>query len=201
MHPLPIVVLVSGVAGAGKTTYSHELHRELAARNIAAGVFSFAERLKSAVTNAEAYFGFDVDRQTNWGDYSEKDKARPLLVELGRHLRRKNENVFARSLWRDLASESKDVVVIQDWRYLNEYNYMAGRARFVVPVKLTRDGFKPANDEESASLEAIHEVFDDLNTNVIVPEWKNRDELRASARSLAEFLKVTLDAVKQEGKV
>jgi len=211
----PVFVLISGPAGAGKTTASalitRFIHDEFERQKVRRTVLqaSFAGSLKEAVTRAESFFGFPRCREqpsfgdsrtfsdpakhtTDWSDYEQKAAARPLLVELGRHLRRKNPDIFADYLYRCIESQyapAPSIVVIEDWRYMNEYRYLASRVT-TIPLRIVRPGAEPANEEERESLAGIDEVFLELPHCLEVRNEREHtlDDLRRSAEAVASHL-------------
>ena len=197
-HPLmkPLVIMLCGAAGSGKSTFGTELFKAL---RVDTDVYkaAFASSLKEAVHDAEDYFGTP---NTDWNDYPTKNAARPLLVELGRHLRRKDPDVFVALLWEKAYSDRAfppAVLLVEDWRYLNEYKYLAQRTT-VLPVRMNPARI-PANEEEANSLMEIDAVFHELPSAMVLPSWTDDTALSSMAMSMAGYIRQIL-AAKKEGK-
>lgn len=194
MQDKPIVIMLTGPASSGKSTFAETLRVKLAFLGVNAVKRAFAGSLKESVSNLERFFGIEGKdpTKTNWDNYEQKAKARPLLVEVGRFLRAKDSDVFVEYLWSHYLHGAEglgiQVLIIEDWRYLNEYNYLAQRCRAIIPVKLNRACALPANDEERTSLAEIDEALPHLPTHLSVPEWSDSVGCGASAGSLANFV-------------
>lgn len=192
----PLVILLCGAAGSGKSTFGAELFKALRADTDVYKA-AFAASLKGAVHDAEDYFGI---HNTDWDDYPTKNAARPLLVELGRHLRRKDPDVFVAHLWEMAYSDRAfppSVLLIEDWRYINEYRYLATRTT-VLPVRMNPTRI-PANEEEANSLMEIDAVFHELPSAMVLRAWSDDAELSSMAMHMAGFIRQIL-AAKKEGK-
>lgn len=184
----PTVVLVTGPAGSGKTTFCGVLVKALAADTDVLRM-AFADSLKEAVVSVEESFKLDW---TDWKNYEAKAAARPLLVALASHLRGKDENVFAEYLWSSASHPTLNptVLVIEDWRYMNEYRFLAERTT-VIPIRMSK-GKEPANDEEASSLAVINDVFLSLPGAMEIPEWRDETELSRTATAAAVYIKGSL---------
>ena len=145
-------VLICGYARAGKDTF---------AKGIIAGARSakrmaYADNLKNALNIAAQHLGVIVDY------HRDEDKAidRDLLVEFGRAMRRRDVNVFANQLARDLdANDTASTIVVPDWRYLNEYRVAVRACREygyqLHTVQVVRHGWNAANAEEQMSMDEV----------------------------------------------
>jgi hypothetical protein len=177
-----------GPAGAGKSSlieavrdaFGHSAHREDCVKR------SFAAPLKDAVNAAEVALGLTP---TGWDDYAAKAALRPLLVEMGKAVRARNPDHFAMLMAESAAAKRcPQIVLVDDMRYLNEYQYLTAKGALVVPIRVVRDGYKPANDEEASSLSVLDAAFPDMPSHLTVPEWRSGDELRVSALTVAKLL-------------
>lgn len=152
MAPNKHLVLVCGFARAGKDTF---------AKGIIAGAkdakrVAFADALKYALMQATHALGIHVDY------FSDADKLqdRDALVEFGRAMRRRDKNIFARSVVNTLMTlNDGQTLVVSDWRYINEYDVAKEVcdkwAINLHTVRIVRHGWKAANDEEAMSLQEI----------------------------------------------
>jgi len=116
------IVLVSGKAGAGKTTVSDMLRDKIKTDypELIVERYSFSSPIKYI---AQAFFTWDKEKD---------EKGRRLLQDLGKVGREYNENVWVKHL---LAQMDKhfgnktqlfptNVVIVDDWRFPNEMSYL-----------------------------------------------------------------------------
>jgi hypothetical protein len=148
-------VLICGFARAGKDTFAKGL---IAAAKDAKRV-AYADPLKDALALAAHSLGLGID----YHDDAEKAVDRPLLVEFGRAMRRRDKDIFARQIEHNLIGmKTGQTLVVSDWRYLNEYN-VAKQACDQYAVKLhtvqiVRHGWTAANEEEAVSMQEVIEA-------------------------------------------
>jgi hypothetical protein len=155
MAPSKHLVLVCGFARAGKDTFAKGL---IAAAKDAKRV-AYADSLKYALQVAACQVGISVDYFTE----ADKLQDRDLLVEFGRAMRRRDKDVFAKTLGNHMdAMTEGQTLVVSDWRYLNEHEVAkaySDRYGFKLhTVRIVRHGWKAANDEEAMSLVEIMEA-------------------------------------------
>lgn len=152
MAPSKHLVLVCGFARAGKDTF---------AKGIIAGAkdakrMAYADALKYALEVAAHNVGLHVD----YFDDAEKSVDRDLLVEFGRAMRRRDKNIFARTVVDNLMTlKDGQTLVVSDWRYLNEYE-VAKQAcdKWAVnlhAVQIVRHGWNAANEEEAVNMQEV----------------------------------------------
>jgi len=152
MAPSKHLVLVCGFARAGKDTF---------AKGIIAGAkdakrMAYADALKYALETAAHNVGLLVD----YFDDAEKSVDRNLLVEFGRAMRRRDKNIFARTVVDTLMTlKDGQTLVVSDWRYLNEYE-VAKQAcdKWAVKlhaVQIVRHGWNAANEEEAVNMQEV----------------------------------------------
>lgn len=156
MAPNKHAVMICGFARAGKDTF---------AKGIMSGAVNhtfrtaFASSLKDALRLAAQDLEVDVDYRRE----EEKLQDRDLLVEFGRAMRRRDKDIFARSVARYLGTlwENHNCL-ITDWRYLNEYLVVKEACdRLAInlhTVRIVRHGWQAANKEEAMSLLEIMEA-------------------------------------------
>ena len=150
-------VLLFGYARAGKDTFAKGL---IAGASKPIDTTSLAAPLKEALRIAAHDVGIDV----NYGREEDKLQDRPLLVEFGRAMRRRDKDVFANAVVRNLGMMMDEhTYVITDGRYFNEFNVIKEACDTyginLHTVLIVRNGWGPANDEESTSM---HEVINGI---------------------------------------
>jgi hypothetical protein len=145
-------VLICGFARAGKDTFA----KGIIAGARAAKRMAYADNLKNALNIAAQHLGVEVDY------HRDEDKAidRDLLVEFGRAMRRRDIDVFAKQLARDLEdNDTASTIVVPDWRYLNEYKVAVRACKEygykLHTVQVVRHGWKSANAEEQMSMDEV----------------------------------------------
>lgn len=146
MAPSKHLVLICGYARSGKDTFAKGL---LAGARNPIDKTAFADSLKEALRVAAHDVGIDV----NYSQDEDKTQDRPLLVEFGRAMRRRNKNVFAKAVADEIKHMcDKHTYVVSDWRYLNEYEVMKEACDTLAinlhTVQVVRQGWSAANDEE-----------------------------------------------------
>ena len=145
-------VLICGYARAGKDTFA----KGIIAGARAAKRMAYADNLKNALNIAALQLGVTA----NYHDDADKAIDRDLLVEFGRAMRRRDVDVFAKQLARDLEdNESASTIVVPDWRYLNEYKVAVRACKEygyqLHTVHVVRHGWNAANPEEQMSMEEV----------------------------------------------
>ena len=162
MRLKPVIILLTGYARAGKDTFADGFVEANSGSTDRVKRTSFANSLKTALGYAvEPFF-------PNLSYFNEQAKIedRALLVEFGRAMRRRDRDVFARSLV-DSVEASFNFnplanVIVTDCRYLNEYRYIKASLSHhfrVVTVYIETTGVGAANEEEGLSIgEMFREV-------------------------------------------
>lgn len=125
-----VVILISGKAGAGKTTLGDMLVAKL--RDIPSMDvmdYGFADPLKHI---ASAFGGWDGKKD---------EKGRKFLQEIGRVWRDYDEHIWVKHFLNQLDKRSgvlpKNFVVIDDWRFPNELSYLSSNVMLdVVTVRV-----------------------------------------------------------------
>ena len=166
-----IVVLISGKAGAGKTTVANNMLQGLP-KNKLATVLPFALGIKATAI----MIGWDGQKD---------DKGRKLLQAFGNAGRDYDQDIwvkFAVSSLSQMSSVSFDFVFIDDWRFPNEYEWFASRDKEygVYTVRVHRDDQLVLNSDD-VSENSLPDDFDYYDYNIVN---KNMDlaELSAHAR-------------------
>lgn len=173
-----------GYARAGKDS----ICRALGLTKIA-----FADALKRDV--AQLTFRIGLDPLDNEAD---KVKCRDLLVAYG---------ALARSVRPDIWIERASTTIktadsehrgwcITDVRYANEVAFLHGIGATV--VRIDREGYGPANDEERRSLEEIEQRFPDLPR--VVNAAGKVEQAAELVRNLAASRKVTANELAQNNQ-
>lgn len=174
-----VVVLVSGYAGAGKTTFAELLEKKLLdVPGITVTRYSFANPIKYI---AYAFFGWNQEKD---------DAGRKLLQDIGRIGREYNENVWVTHFFEQLSKRALlpfNFVIVDDWRFPNEANTIEKNPLTTVfkvrvtgrDTNLTGDR---ANDVSEVSLPEKDPTY------WVVDNSGNIDDLDISASVLTEKL-------------
>lgn len=146
------LIMVCGFARSGKDTFA----KGIRAKATDAIRFAYADKLKTALELAAESVGIQVD----YSDDNQKALDRPLFVEFGKAMRRRNMEVFANLLESAIINlRPEQSIVVTDWRYLNEYEvakeFCDKWAVKLHTVHVVRHGWKAANEEEEMNLNDI----------------------------------------------
>ncbi len=126
-----LLILISGKARHGKTTFAKNLMRELRLR----GVYDtkrlpLAHELKQV---AKEEYGWDGKKD---------DAGRALLQRIGTERRNDNEDYWCQRLHNKLCAEASisnsDVVIIDDVRYRNEVSYFDSNFKCIEVIRIDR---------------------------------------------------------------
>lgn len=167
-----IVILLAGKAGAGKTSVANYMIDGLP-ENKVAGIAPFAMGIKTIAT------------VVGW-DNKKDEKGRKLLQQFGNAGREYNENIWVEFTMGALSSAKIpfDVIIVDDWRFPNEYEWFLDKTNIfgVYKVRINRDEHLLLNPEDTdiseTSLPDDSEYYDFNINNINLDE----DELRAQAR-------------------
>ena len=121
------VILVSGRAGEGKTTFTRLCVRILAEHGIMAEIVPFAQGVK------------EVASEMGW-DGKKDSRGRKLLQDVGRIGREYNENLWAEQAVERINLDSLNSYVIDfidDWRFSNE-GYVVDKVFDVTKIRIIR---------------------------------------------------------------
>lgn len=144
-----VVVLVSGKAGAGKTTVRDKLYDKLLylSDNMEIMKYSFANPLKFM---AQAFIGWDKQKD---------ERGRRLLQKLGQDGREYDEHIWCKHLLNQL-DKSKEpfppsFIFIDDWRFRNEVQFFQSNPMLdVVTIRVFgRGGLEGENANDVSETE------------------------------------------------
>lgn len=156
MYTIPLFkktacIMLSGRAGVGKTTLAGILKEEFVKYGLRVEKFSFAQGVKETAK----FMGWD-GKKDEWG--------RQLLIDIGMSGRKYDSNTWCRITF-DYTIPNNigfpfDVVLIDDWRFRNEYDFIASNylyhtftARIVAPDREVLKGNPTYNDASETELE------------------------------------------------
>ena len=156
----PIVVLLSGWAGSGKDAAAALMIEEMGFSRAA-----FADALKE-----------DVAWRTNmphslFCEHHLKDRSlaepcalyptaktpRDLLLQHAAHMRQADPDVYSRSVVATISGIYYPRIVISDWRYQREYDYICKELRSakILCCRITRPGIEPSDHPTEHDLDAF----------------------------------------------
>lgn len=122
------VYLISGKAGHGKTTFANFLEEELSQKDCKDVVrVAFGDLLKDV---CRRYFDWDGEKD---------EKGRALLQYVGTELvRARDEDFWTDYVMRFCAVMRPDIVIIDDWRFIEEVERMSRFLDDIVTVRVER---------------------------------------------------------------
>jgi hypothetical protein len=160
----PKIILITGVARAGKDTFAAYLMDFLSVKSNNVELFKFANILKDRGNEALSSMGVYVKDKNDFRNEAFKEINRNCIVELAKTLRRVDKDIFARHLNADIncffefcpTLEQGAFAIVSDWRYLNEYEFLLKYQNAdIVTIQINRPGYAPANEEEQESLNEL----------------------------------------------
>jgi chloramphenicol 3-O-phosphotransferase len=175
----PIIILISGKIGAGKTTlaqYLLESFKEKDFNHIK--ITSFARAVKSI---ASTCFFWDGQKD---------ERGRKLLQDIGRAGRNYDKDIWANILiediYRDDGTYFPDAIIIDDWRFPNEFNRIIEAFKVnVIKVRVIRSkGSVDNNDISETSL------TDDMSLTYDVSVFNkgSLEDLKSYAKEIVEYI-------------
>ena len=175
-----IVVLISGLAGVGKTTLSDILYEKLSGLSgIKVDKYSFAGPLKMI-----------AGKYLKW-DGLKDSRGRKLLQKFGGIAREYDENIWASYLFTWLDAKGifpLNFVLVDDWRFINEANYVASNPLTeAFPVRIV--GRESTITDEELLSDASETGLPESGDYHYVDNSGTIDELTANANALVEELK------------
>jgi len=139
-----MVVLISGRIGSGKSTLASYMNEYFVAEGYNSKVFNFAYSLKLI---AKKVFGWDGEKD---------EKGRVFLQDLGKSVRKLDPNYWVQNTQMVIENDKKypfDVIIIDDWRYLNEVDVLAkDPINIVYKIRISGDNEKADEHESENSL-------------------------------------------------
>lgn len=147
---LPTYVLIGCSRRVGKDTFADYVQAELDWVGLQAIRTAFAEELRKEVALA-----FAGDPQLDFWTQDpvlKEEVIRPLLIAWGCGRRRQDPDYWARKVQENAElrasfSMFRPIVVVSDWRYVNELNYLRKLGRSVISVCVSRPGAELAGEE------------------------------------------------------
>ena len=158
----PKIILISGYARSGKDTFASHMIQPLTVSHRV----SFAYELKEIANKTLWMLGLThIDLHRN----EDKVKYRDILIGIARTARAADPAIFARLACRriDEIHNAGSHVIITDWRYSNEHEYLCERYGHgnIITVMVEKKGGFPAHEEEEQSIAGI---LNSININVRV---------------------------------
>jgi hypothetical protein len=129
---LPKLVLISGLAGSGKTTLANFMRTQLSSERVA--VLSFADPIKVA-----------ANRVYHWDGKKDK-KGRELLQDIGSIGRKYDKNIWVKKLNNLIYDWGEYIIIVDDWRYLNEASWFVENGYEVIKLRVI--GRRSSEDAE-----------------------------------------------------
>ena len=181
MDKFPIIVMVSGRAGEGKSTFSEICIDILAKKGIMATIVPFAQGVKDTA----CFMGWDGEKD---------DKGRKLLQQIGNTGREYDKDIWARKAVDEIREDAGvnlfDIVFIDDWRFPNEGNVILTEfPKIAIKVRICRpeefhtlNGTELYDDISETSLPDVESDF----YNHVVDNIGSLNELRAMANEFIE---------------
>ena len=181
-----IVLLVSGKAGVGKSTFSRAMITATEPYDFNSVIIPFAQKLKEMAT----LMGWDGKKD---------DKGRKFLQDLGKVARAYDEDVWARQAYNNVLPQYEgvipvDIIISDDWRFPNEYYYLLNNfKRFeIFKVRISapeREILKGTPEYDDISENSLPSELDSSYYDFIIDNSGTIDELHLSAeRTLRQIL-------------
>lgn len=174
-----VFILLSGKAGVGKTTFAEFLKKKLEDESFEVIKASFAGELKKIAR--ECFY---------WNGEKDK-KGRALLQEIGNTGRNYDEDIWVKYLLYNVEDRSLfvDFVIVDDWRYPNEYEYLKNtKDNNVVTVRILsneRGGLEGELNNHSSETSLKD---NDLIYDVRIHNDKSLEDLEKEAKLFVENL-------------
>lgn len=139
-----MMVLISGRIGSGKTTLANYMNEYFVAEGYNSKRFSFAHSLKVI---AKKVFSWDGEKN---------EEGRAFLQDLGKTVRKFNPIYWVENTQIMIENDDKypfDVIIIDDWRYPNEAEYLENDPlNKVYKIRISGDNEKADGHESENSL-------------------------------------------------
>lgn len=168
------IILISGKAEAGKTTFANILHQRLGKLYCVVEKRSFARKVKES-----AYcMGWDGIKD---------EKGRKLLQDVGRAGRSYDKDLWVDHMLTDKSILPPDIIIVDDWRYMNELESIIDYGIYdVVTIRINRPSLDLSSemylDESETSLK------EDLNYDFVITNFGTIEDL-SKVDVILEFIK------------
>jgi hypothetical protein len=171
----PVIILISGLAGRGKTTTAEYLRDEFKNHNYKVTLLHFASGVKK--TAKECFY---------W-DGVKDEKGRKLLQDIGRIGRSYNEDIWVDQVIEGILDYlgEFDIYIVDDWRFPNELlriedeNFWLDSITMRVQSNFLRDEKTDYNDISEISLPEESDMY-----NFIVPNHGTKEQLKEFVNSI-----------------
>jgi len=181
-----VIVLVSGQAGVGKTTFSTIASNFCQEAGFKTAIQPFALELKK------------IAIQLGWNRIKD-EKGRQLLIDLGQAARRYDKDIWAKLAFSQIKDDD-DFVFIDDWRFENEYSYlnkvtgMTPDGYLIITVKIIAENREILRDTPQYQDESERGLdnFDKMLYNYIIDNTGSMDKLFRQAKSVVKEVRKLL---------
>jgi len=187
MERKPLIILVSGKLGSGKTTFANKLQAVLTQAGYYTIKMAFADEVKRIAKEE-----FDWDGKKN-------QKGRRLLQVIGTEAGRAyDEDIWVKKLVKNLEKHISltppSVVIIDDWRFPNEYQYLVDQGYEVFTVRIN-----PAVvDEKLANSPEYNHVSEKaldgfVDYDMFILNYYNGDDFDGPIAALRSYVQDKID--------
>jgi hypothetical protein len=146
------VVWLSGFAGSGKDTVAAILCKKLDYYRVA-----FADMLKDYVAEKYGLNRLLCDTVEGKNTKTPLGKTvRELLIEESAEAKKTTLNIFAEQVFRKIIDSGQELIVISDWRYPHEYEFitkMLGPTVDHTTIRIVRTGLPSLSDPSEHALD------------------------------------------------
>lgn len=167
-----VIILISGKKGTGKSYLAKDLEKELSADRLA-----FASPLKNMSRPLIEELGFDFD------DVDQKEMFRPILQAVGNAGRTMDENFWVNKAVEKAEDSDRDVVIIDDCRYVNELKAFDDFHK-VIKIQSRRTSVYPGQDNDPSET-GLDGVADSV-WDIIFYDKTDHDKLVARVKAMIE---------------
>lgn len=160
------VIVISGLAGSGKTTAANYIEQKYNFKQLALG-----DKLKQLTFKLLKIFNVPIKSIDDLYNPIKKQEYRKYLQLIGTECCR---SVFNSDFWCDqLIKEinNYDKIIISDVRFENEYNYFKNKYD-ITSIKIVRDGIKIMNHQSEQEINNIKSDYIIYNNSSISELYK-----------------------------
>ena len=210
------IVMLSGKAQAGKDSFCTAMLECLEEGTVVGKRYSFADHLKSLAT----LYGWNGSKegegrsllidlgQIARGDYnrvgsqlistySQEEVVRETydILDLysfvvNKQGIRPNKDYWVSLVANQIEEDRLPFAIISDWRFLNEYNFIAANFDNVFPIRITRSNSLTIDDRSETELDKLTEGFLPINNNGSLLHLKQQAALALSEIEISLSLNV-----------